>query len=274
MKTVIAMSLLALALAACGDSTGSSGTSGGGSGGESSTDASSSVAASSSSGSASAGSSSSGSGGGSCEDTDLEEQDLGEGDDPEAGDFTLDEALDGLPPGDGPLRAVIDTDFGAISCELLPDVAPTGVANFVGLARGRRPFLDLATDRWVVGRRFYDGLLFHRVIDDFVAQGGDPLGTGFGDPGYSFDDEIGEELSHVPGTLSYANAGADTNGSQFFIVAEEPADFLDGGFVIFGLCEPIAVVQAITEVPTSGKPNDRPLEDVVMHEVRITRCAE
>jgi len=209
-----------------------------------------------------------------CPDVDIPEEDLGTGADPEAGEFTLDEALADLPAGSGPLRAVIDTELGTVTCELFPDDAPIGVANFVGLARGRRPFKD--TDgHWVKGRHFYDGLLFHRVIDDFVAQGGDPLGTGFGGPGYSFGNEIADK-SHVPGTLAYANTGQpNSNGSQFYIVAEVPQPGLDGDYTIFGLCDPVDVVKAITEVPTDGDPpagSSKPLEDIHSISVRIERC--
>ena len=205
-----------------------------------------------------------------CGDSDLPEEDRGIGADPEAGEFTLEEALDGLPEGPGPLRAIIETELGTMTCELFPEVAPIGVANFVGLARGRRAFDRPGAGGWVRGQRYYDGLTFHRVIDDFMAQGGDPLGTGTGGPGYEFINEIAGE-SHTPGTLSYANAGPDTNGSQFFIVAEVSADFLDGGYSIFGRCAEIDVVQAITEVPTNA--SDKPLEDVHMTKVSITRCA-
>lgn len=203
-----------------------------------------------------------------CGDTDLPEESLGGGADPEAGDFTLAEALDGLPEGPGPLRAIIDTTQGEITCELFPEVAPIGVANFVGLARGRRPFKQ--GGNWWKGRRFYDGLSFHRVIDNFMAQGGDPNGTGNGGPGYEFVNEVAGE-THSPGTLSYANAGPDTNGSQFYMVAEEEALHLDGGYTIFGRCTPVATIQAITEVPTDA--NDKPLTPELMSSVSITRCA-
>jgi peptidyl-prolyl cis-trans isomerase A (cyclophilin A) len=188
--------------------------------------------------------------------------------DPEGGDFTLDEALVDLPDGPGPLRAVIETEKGTMTCELFPDDAPYGVANFVGLARGRRPWKDPATNKWVT-RRFYDGLTFHRVIDDFVAQGGDPLGTGYGGPGYKFADEI-TDLHHEPGTLAYANAGPDTNGSQFYI-AEVSLPSLDGGYTIFGHCDPLEVIQAITSTPTNA--SDKPIEPIHTITVRITRCA-
>jgi peptidyl-prolyl cis-trans isomerase A (cyclophilin A) len=258
--------LAVLTLAACSDDAGGAGSGGSGGGGTvatTSSDATASSVASTTTG---------GAGGADdpCADPPIAEEDLGPGEDPEAGDFTLEEALDGLPEGPGPLRATIATRLGDIVCELFPDAAPNGVANFVGLARGRRPFLDRDTATWVRGRRFYDGLRFHRVIDDFMAQGGDPSGNGTGGPGYEFADEIAD-LSHVPGTLAYANAGPDTNGSQFFIVAEEPADFLDGDYTIFGRCAPVDVVQAITEVPTNE--NDAPQLPLLMDTVRITRCA-
>jgi peptidyl-prolyl cis-trans isomerase A (cyclophilin A) len=281
-----------VALFACGDDTGG----GGGAGGSGTTGATGTTTASSTSDAASTSVASSTSGGdggtgglgtggedvGSggfggasplldCADTDLEEEDLGELDeDPEAGEFTMEEALDGLPEGDGPLRAVIDTDLGDITCELFPDIAPIGVANFVGLARGRRAFED-EDDHWIRGRRFYDGLIFHRIIEAFMIQGGDPLGTGYGGPGYEFDNEADNDESHIPGTLAYANAGADTNGSQFFIVAEDPQTHLDGGYTIFGRCEPIGLVDRISEVETDA--DDLPLDPVVMHRVHITRCA-
>jgi peptidyl-prolyl cis-trans isomerase A (cyclophilin A) len=204
-------------------------------------------------------------------DTDLPLQDLGLGKDPEGGDFTMDEALAGLPEGPGPLRAIIDTELGTITCELFPESAPKGVANFVGLARGRRPWKQPTGDKhWIKGKRFYDGLIFHRVIDDFVAQGGDPLGTGYGGPGYKFPDEIDPMKSHVPGALAYANSGPNTNGSQFYIVAEVDQSGLDGGYVIFGLCAEVAVVQQITEVMTTMEKPDVPIHTKT---VTITRCA-
>jgi peptidyl-prolyl cis-trans isomerase A (cyclophilin A) len=190
--------------------------------------------------------------------------------DPEMGDFTMDEALAGLPDGPGPLRAVIDTDLGALTCELYPDKAPVGVANFVGLARGVRPWLDPATNKWVK-RRFYDGLTFHRVIPDFVAQGGDPLGNGTGGPGYVFANEM-SDLTHVAGTLAYANAGAfpPSNGSQFYVTETEQHG-LDGMFTIFGLCTPVSVVTKLTHVKTDT--NDAPVTPLHMKTVTITRCA-
>ena len=200
-------------------------------------------------------------------DAPIPEETLGSGPDPEGGSFTLAEALDGLPAGDGPLRAIIRTEHGDVTCTLEPDLVPNGVANFVGLARGRRPWLDPAAHVWVK-RRFYDGLLFHRIIDDFMIQGGDPLGTGFGGPGYQFADEI-TSLRHQVGTLAYANSGPNTNGSQFYIT-EVATGWLDGSYTIFGSCEPLSVIQALAAVPTNA--SDRPLTDVHMLSVEITRC--
>jgi peptidyl-prolyl cis-trans isomerase A (cyclophilin A) len=263
MRSAASLSLV-FSLVACGSGSSSGGgdAGGGGSGG-------SSAGGAPTGGGATGGETTGGgaTGGGSCEDAPITEENLGGGPDPEAGEFTLDEALEGLPAGAGPLRAIFETTSGTITCELFPEIAPIGVANFVGLARGRRPFEDGGA--WIRGRRFYDGLTFHRVIDDFVAQGGDPEGNGFGGPGYEFVNEVAGE-SHTAGTLSYASAGPDTNGSQFFMVAEVPADFLDGDYTIFGRCEDVDVIQAITEVPTDG--NDEPLSPILITSVRITRC--
>lgn len=184
----------------------------------------------------------------------------------------MDEALAGLPPGPGPLRAIIETDLGTLTCTLRPDAAPIGVANFVGLARGKRAWKLPVTKEWVK-RPFYDGLSFHRVIPDFVAQGGDPKGNGTGGPGYEFVTEA--SLKHVAGALAYANSGPDTNGSQFYVTeTEQPG--LDGGYTVFGACAELAVVTALTHVPTTGpmgKPADKPLDPLTMKRVTITRCA-
>ncbi len=188
--------------------------------------------------------------------------------DPEQGMFTLEEALAELPEGPGPLRAVIDTDLGVLTCSLYANEAPNAVANFIGLARGRRPWKDPVSKKWVK-KPFYNGLTFHRVIPNFVAQGGDPLGTGKGGPGYKFADEIAG-LHHSPGTLAYANSGANTNGSQFYI-AEIDLPTLDANYTIFGLCDPLDVVVALTHVATDD--NDRPLTPLHMKTVTITRCA-
>jgi peptidyl-prolyl cis-trans isomerase A (cyclophilin A) len=187
--------------------------------------------------------------------------------DPHAGSFSMDEALAGLPMGDGPLRAILTTEVGEITCELYPEQAPNSVANFVGLARGQRAWRDPSSGSWVK-RRFYDGLIFHRVIDDFMAQSGDPLGTGFGGPGYQFADEL-TTLMHQPGTLAYANSGPNTNGSQFYIT-EVTTDHLDGIHTVFGACSPMTVIETLTAVPTGA--NDKPTPDVHIQTLEITRC--
>ena len=128
------------------------------------------------------------------------------------------------------LYADLETSKGNIILELYYEQAPTTVSNFVALAEGNHPVVDDQHE----GKRYYDGLKFHRVIENFMIQGGDPTGTGSGGPGYQFDDEFNEELKHDgPGVLSMANAGPGTNGSQFFITHVE-TPWLDGKHSIFG----------------------------------------
>ena len=122
--------------------------------------------------------------------------------------------------GDGPLMATFVTTQGSIHCELLDKDAPLTVANFVGLARGLHQFRNPQT-REVEKRPYFDGTVFHRVIPGFMVQGGDPTASGTGDPGYEFATEWKEELKHIPGTLSMANGGPDTNGSQFFFIYQD-----------------------------------------------------
>jgi peptidyl-prolyl cis-trans isomerase A (cyclophilin A) len=182
--------------------------------------------------------------------------------------FTLAEALDGLG-GSGPLAARIETNHGVMIVKLFEAEAPKTVANFAGLARGRRPWQDPKSGEWVK-RPFYDGLTFHRVIPDFMIQGGCPLGNGTGTPGYRFADEIQPALKHDrPGILSMANAGKDTNGSQFFIT-ERPVPNLDGKHAVFGeLVEGLEVLKAIARVQRGA--NDKPMEPVVIRSVTIQR---
>jgi peptidyl-prolyl cis-trans isomerase A (cyclophilin A) len=189
-------------------------------------------------------------------------------DDPAKGKFTLEQATKGLG-GSGPLNAKIETTLGTFNCELYEKQAPITVANFVGLARGTRPWKDPKTGQWVEKKPFYDGLIFHRVIPGFMIQGGDPLGVGTGNPGYRFEDEFSPELKFdKPGLLAMANAGPGTNGSQFFITEGTP-QHLTGRHTIFGLCEPMSLVTKIAGVKRG--PRDRPETDVVMKKVTITR---
>ena len=187
-------------------------------------------------------------------------------DDPLHGVFSLTEATRGLS-GTGPLVAVIETSLGALTCRLLEAQAPRNVANFVGLARGLRPFRDAASGTWVK-RPAYDGTTFHRIIRGFMIQGGDPAGTGTGDPGYTVPDEIWANGAHDrAGLLCTANRGPNTNGMQFF-VTDDATPHLDGGFTIFGSCAPLAVVHQIAATPTTQSGPTPPVE---IRSVRVHR---
>ena len=170
--------------------------------------------------------------------------------------------------GTGPLIATIATSSGTVRCQLLPDTAPITVANFVGLATGQKPWLDPKTNKVRKHTPYYDGQVFHRVIPDFMIQGGDPTGTGAGGPGYQFGDEP-SDVKMAPGVLAMANAGPATNGSQFFITEGTPS-YLDGKHTIFGQCAPLDVVKAIARVPRGS--GDRPDTAVTM-KVTISRGA-
>lgn len=187
--------------------------------------------------------------------------------DPINGRFTLEQAIAGLS-GQWPLEARIETDFGTISCELWDDVAPITVANFVGLARGLRPFRDpLAGDRWLT-RPAYDGTTFHRVIPGFIIQGGDPLGTGRGEAGYTIPNEIDPTIHpDRRGLLYMAHRGPNTASLQFFIL-DGAAPHLDGGYTAFGECGPSSVIESIAKVPTTT-PVDRPDSPVTIQRVTI-----
>jgi peptidyl-prolyl cis-trans isomerase A (cyclophilin A) len=175
--------------------------------------------------------------------------------------LSLDEALAGLPGSGDKLVAVLKTSRGTLTCTLLPDVAPKTVANFVGLARGLRGFLDPKTKTWVK-RPFYDGLAFHRVIPKFMIQGGCPLGNGTGGPGYTIDDEFKLGLTFdKPGLLAMANSGPNTNGSQFFVTEVTP-DWLNYRHTIFGQCDNLDLVKAIA---AAGNTPPTVLEAVTFH---------
>ncbi|MCM2354972.1 MAG: peptidylprolyl isomerase [Pseudobdellovibrio sp.] len=164
--------------------------------------------------------------------------------------------------------ATFDTNRGTFKVKLYNDKSPKTVENFVGLATGTKEWTDPKTGE-KVKRPFYDGLVFHRVIKDFMIQGGCPLGTGTGGPGFRFNDEFHPELKHSkPGLLSMANAGPNTNGSQFFITTV-PTPWLDNRHAIFGeVTEGYDVVDAIGKTKTG--PMDRPVEAVVINKVTIT----
>ena len=165
--------------------------------------------------------------------------------------------------------ATFDTSEGTIVFRLLEKEAPKTVANFVGLAEGTKEFTDPRTGQ-KVKRPFYDGLTFHRVIPQFMVQGGCPLGTGTGDPGYRFADEFHSSLRHdKAGKLSMANAGPNTNGSQFFITVA-PTQWLDNKHAIFGeVIEGLDVAIKISELPRGA--SDKPKQPVILKSVRIER---
>jgi len=170
-------------------------------------------------------------------------------------------------------KATIDTSAGKLTCTLFPDKAPIGVANFIGLADGSKDWTSPVTHQKKHGVPLYDGTIFHRVIPDFMIQGGDPRGDGTGDPGYSFKNETSPDLKFDrPGRLAYANAGPDTNGSQFF-VTEVPYPSLNGGYTIFGQCDDasLALVKKIARMPRDS--NDRPNHPVVINHITVEGTA-
>jgi len=147
--------------------------------------------------------------------------------------------------------ATIHTNHGAVEVELFDEDAPKTVENFVSLAR----------------KGFYEGVIFHRVIPDFMVQGGDPTGTGSGGPGYQFEDEFNRNKV-VRGALAMANSGPDTNGSQFFVVTAEACPWLDGKHTVFGrVTAGMDVVDTISELPRDS--NDRPREDARIERVEV-----
>jgi len=169
--------------------------------------------------------------------------------------------------GDG-LFADIQTTKGDIIVKLEYEKIPIAVANFVSLAEGKNPFVVDS----MKGKKYYDGIIFHRVMKDFMIQTGDPLGTGRGNPGYRFMDEFNDSLVHdKKGILSMANSGAATNGSQFFITHKE-TPWLNGVHTVFGeVVEGLDVVDSIANTAVSQNPKDKPLTDIIMNTIEIVR---
>jgi peptidyl-prolyl cis-trans isomerase A (cyclophilin A) len=187
--------------------------------------------------------------------------------DPAKGKFGMEDALKGVPGKGDKVVAELQTSVGKLECELWPDKAPLTVANFIGLARGVRPWNK--DGKWVK-TPLYDGTVFHRVIKGFMIQGGDPNGNGSGGPGYAVPDEIWEDAHHDKrGLLCMANRGPNTNGSQFFIM-DGTAPHLDGGYTIFGKCGPDDVIDKLSSAPTQG---DRAVDPPKISKVVVRRAS-
>ena len=167
--------------------------------------------------------------------------------------------------------AIIHTTAGDLHCTLFPKVAPIGVENFIGLATGTKDWTNPSSHAKKHAVALYDGTIFHRVIPEFMIQGGDPIGTGEGDPGYKFKNETSPDVTFDrPGRLAYANAGPDTNGSQFFIT-EIPYPTLNGGYTIFGQCDD-AAVELVKKIARMASDHDRPLRPIKIVHIEIHRA--
>ena len=173
----------------------------------------------------------------------------------------------------GPM-VVFDTTMGRMTCQFFQKEAPLTVENFIGLATGSKAWVDPVTHKKMVGKPLYNGTIFHRVIPGFMIQGGDPLGDGTGDPGYTFADEFSPTLTFdTPGRMAMANSGPGTNGSQFFITTV-PTPHLNNHHTIFGQCDQHAllVAQSIADVARNGQ--DKPDTDVKINKVTIVQPGE
>lgn len=168
-------------------------------------------------------------------------------------------------------KAVFETTMGNITCTLFPDKAPMTVENFIGLAEGTKPWKNPVSGATKTNTPLYDGTVFHRVIPNFMIQGGDPAGNGTGDPGYKFKDEFSDLKFDQPGRLAMANSGPNTNGSQFFIT-DVPTPHLNNHHTIFGQCEPISLIKQIEQVPRDSM--DKPLKPVRITHVKIVKAGE
>ena len=183
----------------------------------------------------------------------------------------LAEYVKDLPGKGDKLKAEIKTSEGTFHCDLFADKAPMTVANWVGLATGKKAWKNARTGKTMKGTPFYDGLMFHRVIPQFMIQGGDPLGNGTGGPGYDFAEETRPDLVHEPGTLSMANTSArHSTGSQFFIM-EARKTSLDNGYTVFGKCKEVDLVKKITALGDAAN-NDVPTKEVKIQKVTVTRA--
>lgn len=191
----------------------------------------------------------------------------------------------------GPPTAIIDTTAGKLTCTLFPDKAPTGVANFIGLAKGTKDWTNPSTGAKMHGVPLYNGTIFHRVIPEFMIQGGDPAGTGAGEIGFTIKDELRPDLLYDhPGRLAYANRGPNTSGSQFFITEVLQPNLnpcfdeggcqrgyrrvpKDSGYTIFGQCDDASVelVKRISHAPRDE--NDRPENPVKINKITILRAS-
>jgi peptidyl-prolyl cis-trans isomerase A (cyclophilin A) len=198
-------------------------------------------------------------------------------DDPIKGKWSIEDATKGLPAGKT-IIATIETDLGRLECKMFDDKAPITVANFVGLARGLRPWKD-ADGKWHEKTPAYDGTVFHRIIKGFMIQGGDtsyrsPLSSdqsgklGSGEAGYVIPDEVWEGATHDhPGSICMANRGPNTNSAQFFVM-DGTAVYLDRGYTIFGECGPVDMIHKIAGVEVAG---DRAKTPPVIKKVTVTR---
>jgi peptidyl-prolyl cis-trans isomerase A (cyclophilin A) len=175
-----------------------------------------------------------------------------------------------LTAPNGP-SVVMETSMGRITCQFYQRQAPKAVANFIALAEGTKDWTDPTTRTVQHNKPLFNGTTFHRVIPQFMIQGGDPTGTGMGSPGYKFEDEVDPNLNFDrAGRLAMANSGPNTNGSQFFIT-EQPTEFLNQHYTLFGQCDDasVQVVKAIARVPRNAQ--DKPNTPVVLKKITIVR---
>jgi len=196
--------------------------------------------------------------------------------DPKKGVFTLADAFAGdetlADSSKGKLTATVTTSMGAFECELFEDDTPITVANFVGLARGTRPWYDKKSDSWKEGEPYYANMVWHRVMVDFMAQTGDRSGSGSGGAGFVIVDEIDTKtLRHKwKGTLSMANSEKPNTGTSQFFVTVKPTAHLDGKHAVFGKCDP-SVVKQITGVKVNPARNNRPFDPIKLESIAISR---